>query len=76
MLGRRPLRVGDQVRLGGVYRGFSPPAPGSEGVSPELSVNYEVGVRYMSRGLRAELIGNQSASPAPAPAPAPVPAAA
>ena len=43
--------------LGGVYRGFSPPAPGSEGVSPELSVNYEAGARYMSRSLRAELIG-------------------
>jgi len=43
--------------LGGVYRGFSPPAPGSEGVSPELSVNYEVGARYMSRALRVEVIG-------------------
>jgi len=43
--------------LGGVYRGFSPPAPGSEGVSPELSVNYEVGARYMSPALRAEVIG-------------------
>ena len=43
--------------LGGVYRGFSPPAPGSPGVSPELSVNYEVGMRYSSPKLRAELIG-------------------
>jgi Fe(3+) dicitrate transport protein len=43
--------------LGGVYRGFSPPAPGSPGVSPELSVNYETGVRYASPSLRAELIG-------------------
>jgi Fe(3+) dicitrate transport protein len=43
--------------LAGVYRGFSPPAPGSEGVSPELSVNYEVGMRYSSPSLRAELIG-------------------
>jgi len=43
--------------LGGVYRGFSPPAPGSEGVKPELSVNYEAGMRYMSPSIRAELIG-------------------
>jgi len=43
--------------LAGVYRGFSPPAPGSEDVSPELSVNYEVGLRYSSPALRAELIG-------------------
>ena len=43
--------------LGGVYRGFSPPAPGSEGVSPELSVNYEAGMRYSSPSVRAELIG-------------------
>jgi Fe(3+) dicitrate transport protein len=43
--------------LAGVYRGFSPPAPGSAGVSPELSVNYEAGVRYSSPAVRAELIG-------------------
>jgi Fe(3+) dicitrate transport protein len=43
--------------LGGVYRGFSPPAPGSPGASPELSVNYEAGLRYSASRLRAELIG-------------------
>ncbi|MES1179490.1 MAG: TonB-dependent receptor [Myxococcales bacterium] len=43
--------------LGGVYRGFSPPAPGSPGASPELSVNYETGVRYAAPRMRAELIG-------------------
>ena len=43
--------------LGGVYRGFSPPAPGSPGVGPELSVNYEAGVRYAAPRIRAELIG-------------------
>ena len=43
--------------LGGVYRGFSPPAPGSAGVGPELSVNYEAGMRYSSPRVRAELIG-------------------
>ena len=43
--------------LGGVYRGFSPPAPGSAGASPELSVNYEAGMRYAAPRVRAELIG-------------------
>lgn len=43
--------------LGGVYRGFSPPAPGSGSVGPELSVNYEAGLRYGSPKLRAEAIG-------------------
>ena len=43
--------------LGGVYRGFSPPAPGSSGVGPELSVNYEAGMRYSAPRVRAELIG-------------------
>ncbi|WP_437596647.1 TonB-dependent receptor [Sorangium sp. So ce590] len=44
--------------LAGVYRGFSPPAPGSdEHVLPELSVNYEGGARFADGPLRAELIG-------------------
>ncbi|HET7545736.1 MAG TPA: TonB-dependent receptor [Polyangiaceae bacterium] len=43
--------------LGGVYRGFSPPAPGSAGAAPELSVNYEAGMRYSSPRVRAEVIG-------------------
>lgn len=44
--------------LGGVYRGFSPPAPGSGGhVKPEYSVNYELGSRVSSGALRADLIG-------------------
>jgi Fe(3+) dicitrate transport protein len=47
--------------LGGVYRGFSPPAPGTAGVSPELSVNYEAGARYSSRSVHAELIGYYNA---------------
>ncbi len=50
--------VRDLGVLGGVYRGFSPPPPGSDGtVSPEYSVNYEAGARYASRRTRAELIG-------------------
>src|SRR5262249_37794528 len=44
--------------LGGVYRGFSPPAPGSgHDVSPEYSVNYEAGARYAKGRARAEVIG-------------------
>ncbi len=44
--------------LAGVYRGFSPPAPGSEAhVKPEYSVNYEAGARYTRGSSRAEIIG-------------------
>lgn len=44
--------------LGGAYRGFSPPPPGSEaGVKPEYSVNYEAGARYTRGSSRAEIIG-------------------
>jgi Fe(3+) dicitrate transport protein len=41
----------------GVYRGFSPPPPGVENVSPEYSVNYEAGARLHGKRGRAELIG-------------------
>ena len=44
--------------LGGAYRGFSPPAPGSDATTkPEYSVNYEAGARYTRGSSRAELIG-------------------
>ena len=44
--------------LGGVYRGFSPPPPGSgREVRPEYSVNYEAGARYTRGRARAEMIG-------------------
>src|SRR5690606_37776173 len=44
--------------LGGVYRGFSPPAPGSgESIGPELSTNYEAGGRFVEGRARVELIG-------------------
>jgi len=43
--------------LAGVYRGFSPPEPGVEGVEPEYSVNYEAGARLHGKRGRAELIG-------------------
>jgi len=44
--------------LAGVYRGFSPPPPGSNAqVKPEYSVNYEAGARFMRGSSRAEIIG-------------------
>jgi Fe(3+) dicitrate transport protein len=44
--------------LAGVHRGMSPPIPES-GASgrPELSVNYEAGVRYWKGPFRAEAVG-------------------
>lgn len=50
--------VSDFGIFGGVYRGFSPPAPGQpESVSPETSINYEAGLRWASRGQRFEVVG-------------------
>jgi Fe(3+) dicitrate transport protein len=44
--------------LAGVYRGFSPPPPGSDvRVKPEYSVNYEAGARFMRGSSHAEVIG-------------------
>ncbi len=44
--------------LAGVYRGFSPPPPGSdEQIKPEYSLNYEAGARYSRAQTRVELIG-------------------
>ena len=45
--------------LGGVYRGFSPVAPGPapSGADPELSVNYEAGLRYAAKATRADVVG-------------------
>ncbi|WP_407667426.1 TonB-dependent receptor family protein [Myxococcus dinghuensis] len=42
----------------GVYRGFSPPAPGQPGsVEAERSINYEGGARWTRRGERLEVVG-------------------
>ncbi|WP_370644069.1 TonB-dependent receptor domain-containing protein [Myxococcus sp. RHSTA-1-4] len=42
----------------GVYRGFSPPAPGQpDVVLPEKSINSEAGVRWTRRGERFEVVG-------------------
>jgi len=44
--------------LAGVYRGFSPPLPGSgPDVEPEKSTNYEGGLRYTAGPLRLESVG-------------------
>ncbi|MEM6731699.1 MAG: TonB-dependent receptor [Myxococcota bacterium] len=43
--------------LGGVHRGFSPVAPGTDDAEPELSVNYEGGARWSGRGAQAEVVG-------------------
>ena len=43
--------------LAGVYRGFSPAAPGPTRAEPEKAWNYEAGVRYSKRRTRAEVIG-------------------
>lgn len=42
--------------LAGVNRGMSPPPPGNGG-DPEISLNYEAGVRYTDGARRAEVIG-------------------
>ncbi len=42
----------------GVYRGFSPPAPGQPSeVLPERSLNFEAGARWTRRGERIEVVG-------------------
>ena len=43
--------------LAGVYRGFSPAAPGPVRSKPETAWNYEAGMRYAHRQTRLEAIG-------------------
>ncbi len=43
--------------LGGVYRGFSPAGPGSSGVDPERSLNFEYGLRWRTAALQFEAVG-------------------
>jgi Fe(3+) dicitrate transport protein len=50
--------TGELGVLAGVYRGFSPPAPGSDArIVPEQSINYEAGARYTRGPARAEVVG-------------------
>lgn len=44
------------VLLGGIQKGFAPPAPGNEDSDNEESINYELGARYNLKGLNAEAI--------------------
>jgi Fe(3+) dicitrate transport protein len=44
--------------IAGVYRGYSPPPPGSTAVTrAEDAINYEGGFRFTSKRLRAEILG-------------------
>lgn len=46
----------DAILLGGVQKGFAPPAPGNEEATNEESINYEFGVRYNKNNLELESI--------------------
>ncbi|WDD98902.1 TonB-dependent receptor family protein [Thalassomonas actiniarum] len=50
-------RVNEElVLLGGIQKGFAPPAPGNEEADDEESINYELGLRYNNESLHAEAI--------------------
>ncbi|WP_286263311.1 TonB-dependent receptor family protein [Thalassotalea atypica] len=44
------------VILGGIQKGFAPPAPGNEDADNEESINYELGARYNHNAINAEAI--------------------
>lgn len=46
----------DLVLLGGVQKGFAPPAPGNESADSEESINYELGLRFNQDNINAEAI--------------------
>ena len=50
-------RISDDLTLlAGVHKGFTAPS-NSPGVKEEQAINYELGLRYVSNGLHAEVIG-------------------
>ena len=46
----------DLVIIGGIQKGFAPPAPGNDKSENEESINYELGFRYNNEALRAEAL--------------------
>ena len=46
----------DLLLVGGVQKGFAPPAPGNNDAENEESVNYEFGTRYTNKTLHAEAL--------------------
>ena len=46
----------DLVIIGGVQKGFAPPAPGNDKAENEESVNYELGLRFNQDSLSAEAL--------------------
>ena len=46
----------DLIILGGVQKGFAPPAPGNDKAENEESINYELGLRFNQEALSAEAL--------------------
>ncbi len=46
----------DLVVIGGVQKGFAPPAPGNDKAKDEESVNYELGLRFNQAAVNAEAL--------------------
>ena len=46
----------DLIIIGGVQKGFAPPAPGNDKAENEESINYELGLRFSQDALRAEAL--------------------
>lgn len=44
------------VIIGGIQKGFAPPAPGNDKTENEESINYELGLRYSQNDLQAEAL--------------------
>ena len=50
-------RVNDElIILGGIQKGFAPPAPGNESTDNEESINYEFGLRYNESAFSGEAL--------------------